>query len=51
MNIEYRTKNKEFRSGRIIVNHRYSSNFEIPCSLFDIRYSFEFEGEFKSPTT
>ncbi len=43
MNIEYRTRNadaKECRSGRIIVNHRYSKNFLIPCSLFDIRYSF-----------
>jgi len=37
MNIEYRTRNKECRSLTNIVDfniQNYSSNFDIPCSLF-----------------
>jgi len=42
LNIEYRTRNKEFRSlsnNVDVLAHNYSTNFDIPCSLFDIRYS------------
>ena len=42
MNIEYRTRNKECRSLSNTFDstfHRDSTNFDIPCSLFLVRYS------------